>query len=247
MRTAFDFDLIQPPATPRAIATPERAVPLAGQADRRIPRAAKLAFTAFMAVLVPFYWATYGPSNFLYFCDVALFLTLAGMWLERPLLIGMAAVGIVVPQLLWVVDFVGGLVGAHPIGMTRYMFRTDLSGFARGLSLFHGWLPFLLVWLVKRVGYDRRSLALWTASAWTLMLVSYLFLPAPGTPGLDPNVPVNVNYVYGWADDAAQSWVHPHAYLALLAIALPALFWVPAHTVLRRWCDAPMLTGIHEA
>ena len=38
----------------------------------------KVAYTAFMAVLVPVYWHHYGPTNFLYFCDVALFLTLAG-------------------------------------------------------------------------------------------------------------------------------------------------------------------------
>ena len=47
-----------------------------------------------MAVLVPVYWYYYGPTNFLYFCDVALFLTLAGIWLESPLLISMCAVGI---------------------------------------------------------------------------------------------------------------------------------------------------------
>jgi len=32
---------------------------------RRIPLAIKLAFTAFMAVLVPVYWNKYGPTNFL--------------------------------------------------------------------------------------------------------------------------------------------------------------------------------------
>ena len=55
-----------------------------------------------MAVLVPVYWYYYGPTNFLYFCDVALFLTLAGLWLESPLLISMCAVGILLPQMLWV-------------------------------------------------------------------------------------------------------------------------------------------------
>ena len=52
-----------------------------------------------MAVLVPVYWYYYGPTNFLYFCDVALFLTLAGIWLESPLLVSMCAVGIVAPQI----------------------------------------------------------------------------------------------------------------------------------------------------
>ena len=39
----------------------------------RVPLGLKLAYTAFMAVLVPVYWRYYGPTNFLYFCDVALF------------------------------------------------------------------------------------------------------------------------------------------------------------------------------
>ena len=48
----------------------------------KIPLAAKLAGTAFLALLVPVYWHTYGPTNFLWFCDAALILTVAGMWLE---------------------------------------------------------------------------------------------------------------------------------------------------------------------
>ena len=72
----------------------------------RLPLALKLGFTAFMAVLVPFYWITYGPTNFLYFCDVAMFFTLAAIWTESPLLASLPAVGLIVPQLVWCVDFV---------------------------------------------------------------------------------------------------------------------------------------------
>ena len=54
-----------------------------------IPLWLKIAFTAFMFVLVPVYWANYGPTNFLYFCDVALFLVLAGIWTENPLLVSL--------------------------------------------------------------------------------------------------------------------------------------------------------------
>ena len=42
----------------------------------RVPLWLKLIFTAFMFVLVPVYWYYYGPTNFLYFCDVSLLLTL---------------------------------------------------------------------------------------------------------------------------------------------------------------------------
>src|SRR5580704_11931443 len=83
----------------------------------KIPLAVKLAYTLFVAILVPNYWRTYSPWTFLYFCDVALFLTLAGLWLESWLLISLAAVGLTVPQLLWVGDL---LTGSHL--MTSYMF-----------------------------------------------------------------------------------------------------------------------------
>ena len=77
----------------------------ASPAEPRIPLWLKLAYTAFMAVLVPVYWHYYGPTNFLYFCDVALILTLVGIWIESPLLISMCAVGILVPQVVWVRRF----------------------------------------------------------------------------------------------------------------------------------------------
>src|SRR5262249_13647659 len=101
-----------------------------------IPLWVKLAYTLFVAVLVPYYWKAYGPTNFLYFCDVALLLGLAALWLESPLLASSAAVGILLPQTLWVADLVGNFFGRPITGMTAYMFRPDLSRLLRGLSLF---------------------------------------------------------------------------------------------------------------
>ena len=124
----------------------------------RLPLALKLAYTAFMAVLVPVYWYFYGPTNFLYFCDVALFITLAGIWWESPLLVSMCAVGIVAPQIIWCIDFLSNMFGMPLLGMTDYMFKHENSLFLRGLSLFHGWIPFLLLYLVWQLGYDRRAL-----------------------------------------------------------------------------------------
>ena len=106
-------------------------------ASNRVPLWLKFAYSAFMIVLVPVYWHYYGPTNFLYFCDVALFITLAGLWLESPLLFSMCAVGILAPQAVWVLDFVFNLFGAPLLGMTDYMFKHENSLFLRGLSLFH--------------------------------------------------------------------------------------------------------------
>jgi hypothetical protein len=204
----------------------------------RIPLAMKVVFTAFMAVLVPFYWNAYGPTNFLYFCDVSLFFTLAALWTEKPILASIPAVGIVVPQMLWVLDFVLGMVGLHPLGMTDYMFRDSIPLFARGLSLFHGWLPFLLLWLVKRLGYDKRALWMWTAVGWSLMLISYFFLPAPPAPVSSPNLPVNVDYVFGPSDTHVQTWMPAPVYLLAMMIGLFAIMWWPAHRVLSRLTPA---------
>lgn len=201
----------------------------------RLPLAVKLGYTAFMAVLVPVYWANYGPTNFLYFCDVALFLTLAAVWSESALLASMAAVGIVLPQMLWVADFVAGLFGVQLVGMTAYMFDGNRSLFLRGLSLFHGWLPFLLLFLVKRLGYEKRALPLWTGIAWALVLFCYFFMPGP-TPNPTAE-PVNINYVHGMSDTAAQTWMPPLAWLATLLVGLPALLYFPTHLALKKWFD----------
>ena len=200
-----------------------------------VPLWVKLGYSAFVALLVPIYLATYGPTNFLYFCDVALLLTLAALWTERPLLAGMPAVGIVLPQLFWVADFIAGFFGVSPLGLAEYMFRDTIPLSARALSFFHGWLPFLLIWLVFRLGYDRRSFAAWTALAWALMLIAYLVLPGPPAPPGNPNLPVNLNYVFGLSETSPQKWLPPLGWLALLMVGLPLLAWWPTHRFFARF------------
>jgi hypothetical protein len=200
--------------------------------SEHLPLWLKLAYSAFMAVLVPVYWYYYGPTNFLYFCDTALILTLVGIWIESPLLVSMCAVGILAPQAVWVVDFLANLVGLPLTGMTDYMFNPNTSLFLRGLSLFHGWLPFLLVYLVWKLGYDRRALPAWTALAWVLLMICFFFMPPPRPdPGLTP---VNINYVWGMSDYVAQTWVAPWVWFAGLVVGLPALLFAPVHFLLAR-------------
>ena len=206
---------------------------------RRVPLWSKLLYTAFVAVLVPYYWAAYGPTNFLYYCDLALLMTLVAIWAESPLLASMPAVGILLPQALWCIDFLGGIFGWHLTGMTAYMFNPNLSLWTRGLSSFHFWLPFLLLWLVWRLGYDRRALAAWTGLAWVLMLVCYFLLPPPPAPAETPNLPVNVNYVYGLSDAGPQPWMPPLAFLGLQMIGVPLIVYWPTHWVLNQLFGLP--------
>jgi hypothetical protein len=206
----------------------------------RVPLWLKLSYTAFMAVLIPVYWHYYGLTNFLYFCDVALILTLVGIWTESLLLISMCAVGVMATQLLWVVDYAANFFGLSLIGLTDYMFESHRSLFLRGLSLFHGWLPFLLLFLVWRLGYDRRALLSWTLLAWGLLFICYNFMPPPQpNPGLRP---VNINYVYGLSDHAPQPWVSPRIWFIGLLVCLPAVFFAPVHFLLSRTMPKPPAT-----
>ena len=196
-----------------------------------IPLAAKLGYSAFMAILVPVYLRQYGPTNFLYFCDVALLLTLVGIWTEDAVLLSIATVGILLPQLFWLLSFLAHLSGHRLSGMTDYMFETRRSRFLRGLSLFHGWLPLLLLWLLARTGYDPRALPIWTAISTVLVLVCYFWMPPPGREcGLKP---VNINYVYGLSSDEPQRWMPQRAWLALVLLGFPLFLYLPAHALLR--------------
>jgi hypothetical protein len=211
-------------------------------AASRVPLWFKLAYTAYLAVLVPAYWISYGPTNFLYFCDVALLLTGVALWLESPLLVSAPAVGILLPQAFWMIDFLVGVFGVKLTGMTEYMFNPEIALFMRGLSFFHFWLPLVLLWLVYRLGYDRRALLTWTLAAWVLLAVCYLWMPAPPTP--NQNQPVNINYVYGLSDYQSQTWMPPLAWLGLLLVGLPLAVYLPTHVLLGWACPAaPGATG----
>ena len=192
-----------------------------------------------MVVLVPVYLTKYGPTNFLYFCDLSLLLTTVALWLRWSLPASMAIVGILGAQLLWTLDLISGLLDVRVLGMTDYMFDSSTPLFLRGLSLFHLWLPILLLWLVRRLGYDRRALWTWTVLGTVVMVICYAFLPAPPAPADQPGLPVNVNLVFGFSDSQPQTWLPPDAYFALLLLAMPALFYLPTHLLLTRFIPPP--------
>lgn len=205
----------------------------------RIPAAVKWAYTAFVAVLVPIYWRDYGPTNFLYFCDVALLLTVVALWRESSLAASIALAGILLPQTVWMVDLVCELFGLTLTGLTGYMFDEGRPLPTRLLSLFHFWLPLLLLWIVRRLGYDRRAWAWCTVGGTVLVLVCYFWMPPPPAPPERPNLPVNINYVYGLGSKAPQSWLPQPAYVALLLVVLPAAVYGPAHWLLARIFPRP--------
>jgi len=208
---------------------------------RRIPLALKIAYTPFLAVLLPYYWATYTPWNFLYFCDIALLLTCVGLWTEKPLLISMPAVGILLPQALWLADLgARAITGSHITGMTAYMFDPRLPVFVRALSSFHGWLPIVLVYAVLRLGYDRRAFLPQAALTITLLIFCYAVGPDASALAAHPQQAVNVNYVFGLDDHQAQSWMSPLLWLALLMVVYVVVFCAPTHLLLKRFAPPRM-------
>jgi len=191
-----------------------------------IPRWLKILYTLFVAVLVPVYWVRYGPANFLWACDIALLVTVVALWRESRLLASMMAVAVLLPELLWNLDFFLRLItGRDVIGLdaTGYMFNPQQPLLVRLLSLFHVFLPLLLLSLLWRLGYSARAGLATTALCWLVLPLSYLCT--------DPAR--NINWVYGWGG-APQTWLPGPVYVALLMLMLPLCIYLPTHLVLKR-------------
>ena len=199
-----------------------------------IPLWVKVVYTLFVLVLVPVYWPIYGPANFLWFCDMAVVVTAGALWLQSPLLASIEAVAMTLPQTIWILDFVSG---GH--FLSGYMFDASIPWYVRGLSTFHIWLPFLLLWMVWRLGYDRRALLIQTCVATAVLLASYLLTDPAHRPAGYPAAAVNVNRVFGPAPAAAQTRISPWLYLGLEIAFWPICFYLPTHLIFRRIFPAP--------
>ena len=191
----------------------------------RLPLPLKAAYTLWFILWVPAYWHANGPANFLWLCDVANFVLLVALWRESPLLFSSQAVGIVLIQAVWAFDFLARLAtGTHPIGGTEYMFDPADPLWLRSCSLFHLWTVPLVLWAVRRLGYDRRALALQSALTAAVLPASFL----AGTPAQ------NLNWL--WEPfGVPQTWMPPWAWLLFSIAAYPLVLYWPAHALLRRW------------
>lgn len=196
-----------------------------------VPLWIKVGYALFVAVLVPVYWIQYGPQNFLWGSDLALFGTLLAVWLENRLFASMMAIAALIPEILWTVDYIGRLIAgieALPGLGTQYMFNAEIAMFVRGLSLFHLVLPPLLIWLLYRFGYERRAFAYQTLLAWLVLLITYLVT--------DPSA--NINWIYGFGREP-QTWMPERVYVVVLMICIPVFFYLPTHLVLGKLFGRP--------
>lgn len=182
-----------------------------------VPLWLKIAYGAFVPALVAVYWRRYGPSNFLWLSDIALFFTAAAVIFESPLLASMPAVGVLLLEIFWTIDF----LSRGRFGMTGYMFEARWPLWLRALSLFHLALPPTLIWMLYKFGYDGRALFWQIALTWTVLCVCYFFT------GREKNI----NWVFG-PGEKPQTAIDPRLYFALALLVHPLLVMAPMHFLL---------------
>jgi len=189
----------------------------------QIPLWIKLAYTLFVCFLIPIYWKQYGPSNFLWFSDIALMSIVAALWLESPLITSMMALSVVLLDVVWNLDFFVRLISGKSLtGLSAYMFNPKISRKIRAISLFHIVFPLMLLWMLSRLGYDRRAFVAQTLLAWIILPASY-FLPPRSE---------NINWVYGFGTEPQKLLPSP-LYLLLLMILFPIVVYLPSHSLLQ--------------
>jgi hypothetical protein len=192
-------------------------------ANSRIPLWLWIAWTAWLLVWAPVYWHQYGAQNFLYFCDVGNFLIAVGMWCESRLIVSWQAVGLLVFQTLYAIDLIGAVLsGHHIIGGTEYMFDPRVSLLVRLLGLYHLIVPPLLLWTVRRLGYDRRAFKWVTLTLFVLLPINFFWRPE-----------FNVNWARGIGRE--QHVVPPWLYLITYLVVVPTSIYWPTHLLLKRW------------
>jgi hypothetical protein len=144
--------------------------------QRRVPFALKFFYAMFMAVLIPTYWINYGPANFLWISDVTLILAFLSVTFENNLFGSMAAVGGLVLESFWTISFaLLFLFNLHFTGIADYMYNQDIALWLRALSLFHVPLPFLFIWLAKRLGYVKKAVVIQILLMWGILAFSWFF------------------------------------------------------------------------
>lgn len=186
----------------------------------RIPLWLKIAWTAWVAVWAPVYGKQYGAQNFLFFCDLGNFMIALGLWLESRLIFSWQAVGLLLFQTLYTLDLIGTvLLGKHVIGGTEYMFDPTILLLIRLLGLYHLVVPPLLLWGVRRLGYDRSAWKWQTLTTCILVPICYFWRPQ-----------FNVNWARGIGHEQHMlaGWLYVLGYLivALVAVYLPTHFFL---------------------
>lgn len=193
-------------------------------AGMRVPLWLKVGWTLWVIAWVPLYWRQYGVENFLFFCDLGNLFILVALWLESRLIFSWQACGLLLFQTLYTIDLAGAVVTRpHLIGGTEYMLDPGIPLFVRLLGLFHVVMPPLLLWAVRRLGYDRRGWICQTLMAWVLVPINYFW-----------HSERDVNWARGLhfrEQHLMPGWLYLLGYL----VVVPLVVYFPTHLFLAWW------------
>src|SRR5207245_575267 len=178
---------------------------------------------------------------------------------SNTLLLSSQAVSSIVADAAWCVDVAWRLLlGRHLFGGTEYMWDKHFPLWVRLLSLYHVVLPALLIWSLRRVGYDQRGWKLQAGIAAVLFALSRFLDPAVNINFAfrDPIFhrawgPAPVHLLVMWLGLNAlfnfafrdpifhRAWGPAPVHLLVMWLGLNALFYWPTHFVFARYLGQP--------
>jgi len=171
------------------------------------------------------WWKHYGWKNFLWFSDIAFIGAVPAMWLESAAIASVLTVAVLLPELLWNLDYALRLLLRRRVtGLTDYMFEPERPLLLRGLSLFHVPLPLVLLWLIAAYGYDAAAGLPGAVALGAVVLPWSRILSTPET---------NINWTYGLGAKRVRwpGWI----YVPVLFAGFVLLVFLPTDWILRRY------------
>ncbi|HKW88944.1 MAG TPA: hypothetical protein VJN21_09325 [Candidatus Acidoferrales bacterium] len=201
----------------------------------KFPDWVRWACAVWLAAWFAIYWREWGVANFLHVCNLAIILSCLAIWRNNSLLLASQAVASVLGDALWDLDVSWNFFSGHHVFRgTEYMWDAHYALWVRLISLYHFVWPVILIWSVKRVGYDRRGLALQAGIGAAAILAGRLANPA-----------LNLNFAFADPIFHRQIGSAP-VHLFIIWAVLVCVVYVPTHLVLSKLFPAPVVTGRPE-
>jgi len=190
----------------------------------------KLSYTLFVLIFIPVYWVLVGPKNFLWFSDVALFLTVYSLWKKSALTNSMMFLAVVLLESIWIIDVSYQFISGHTlIGLAAYMFDPAEKTIIKTLSgIFHFGMPATIVYLTMLWGYDKRALLRQSILAVVILLLTYWANPDE-----------NINWVRGlFGKEGFTLGLKQPYYLLSLLVLYPLMIYTPVHFLMKKFVRA---------